>query len=373
MNKPVRVLMLFTNMNRGGAESMVMSYYRNIDRTKVQFDFLVHRRERGAYEDEIEQLGGRIYRLIPFHPFTFGRYKKLVSKFFDEHPEYLIIHGHCSELGYFVYKEASRRDIPHIIAHAHNAHALFDLKWPFRTWFKHRMRKYLTHEFTCGKEAAVWLFGKQLAQQAVLQRNAINTQLFRYNEENRTRIRKEFHISDDTLLIGHVGRFERQKNHSFLIVIFEKILNYNPKAKLMLVGGTGNLEGAVRSIVKDKGLEDKVIFAGSRSDVPQILSAMDVFLFPSFMEGMSLSMLEAQSSGLPCLVSDSIPKEISITDLVNYYSLSKSADDWAKVLLVMKSDKDKRQDYYLKVAEAGYDIKKNVEWLQNYYLSLVEK
>ncbi len=372
MSEPIRVLMLFTNMNRGGAESMVMSYYRNINRTKVQFDFLVHRPERGAYEDEIEQLGGRIYRLIPFHPFTFGQYKKLVSRFFDEHPEYKIIHGHCSELGYFIYKEASRRGVPHIIAHAHNAHALYDLKWPFRTWFKHRMRKYLTHEFTCGQEAAVWLFGRKLAKQAVLQRNAIDTQLFRFDAENRVRTRKEFGITDDTLLIGHVGRFEKQKNHTFLIDVFEEVLALRPQARLLLIGGTGNLEGAVRARVQEKGLTKKVIFAGTRSDVPQILSAMDVFLFPSFMEGMSLSMLEAQCAGLPCLVSDSIPKEISITDLVSYYSLDRSAEKWAKGLMKVFNDHRKRGDYYMKIAEAGYDIKKNAEWLQNYYLSLVE-
>lgn len=368
--EPIRVLMLFTNMNRGGAESMVMSYYRNIDRTKVQFDFLVHRPERGAYEDEIEQLGGRVYRLIPFHPFTFVKYKKLVSQFFDEHPEYQIIHGHCSELGFFIYKEASRRGILHIIAHAHNAHALYDMKWPFRTWFKHRMRKYLTHEFTCGQEAAVWLFGRKLAKKAVLQRNAIDTQLFRFDVENRVRIRMEFGIADDTVLIGHVGRFEKQKNHSFLIDVFEKVVSLHPKARLLLIGGTGNLEGNVRAKVKEKGLTKNVIFAGTRSDVPQILSAMDVFLFPSFMEGMSLSMLEAQCAGLPCLVSDSIPKEISVTDLITYYSLNRSAEDWANLLL--KLPEVNRDVYYKKVAEAGYDIKQNAEWLQSYYLSLVQ-
>lgn len=370
--EPVRVLMLFTNMNRGGAESMVMSYYRNIDRSKVQFDFLVHRPERGAYEDEIEQLGGRIYRLIPFHPFTFGQYRKLVSRFFDEHPEYQIIHGHCSELGFFIYKEASRRGVPHIIAHAHNAHALYDLKWPFRTWYKHRMRKYLTHEFTCGQEAAVWLFGKKLAKQAVLQRNAIDTQQFRFDMESRVQIRKEFGIADDTLLIGHVGRFEKQKNHTFLIDIFEKFLALHPQTCLLLVGGTGNLEGSIKSKVKEKGFADKVIFAGTRSDVPQILSAMDVFLFPSFMEGMSLSMLEAQCAGLSCLVSDSIPKEISVTDLITYYPLERSVEDWAKLLMEVSKGKSDRMVYSKKVAEAGYDIKKNAEWLQNYYLSLVE-
>lgn len=154
MEEPIRILMLFTIMNRGGAETMVMNYYRHIDRNRVQFDFMVHRQERGAYDDEIEAMGGKIYRMIPLHPFTFNTYRKQISDFFDQHPEYRIIHGHCSESGYFVYREAAGRRVPVIIAHAHNAHALFDTKWLFRTYFKHAMRPYLTQGFTCGKEAA---------------------------------------------------------------------------------------------------------------------------------------------------------------------------------------------------------------------------
>ena len=133
MEEPIRILMLFTIMNRGGAETMVMNYYRHIDRNRVQFDFMVHRQERGAYDDEIEAMGGKIYRMIPLHPFTFNTYRKQISDFFDQHPEYRIIHGHCSESGYFVYREAAGRRVPVIIAHAHNAHALFDTKWLFRT------------------------------------------------------------------------------------------------------------------------------------------------------------------------------------------------------------------------------------------------
>ena len=178
MEGPVRILMLFTIMNRGGAETMVMNYYRHIDRNRVQFDFMVHRQEQGVYDDEIKTMGGKIYRMIPLHPFTFGTYRKQISDFFDQHPEYRIIHGHCSESGYFVYREAARRAVPVIIAHAHNAHALFDTKWLFRTYFKHAMRPYLTQGFTCGKEAARWLLGNELGKKAILQRNAIDTLLY---------------------------------------------------------------------------------------------------------------------------------------------------------------------------------------------------
>lgn len=366
-NKPLRILMLFTIMNRGGAESMVMNYFRHIDRTKVVFDFMVHREERGAYDDEIEALGGHIFRMIPFHPFTFSRYKTLISAFFDEHPDYRIIHGHCSELGYFVYKEASRRGIPVIIAHAHNAHALYDAKWIFRTWFKYRMRKYITQPFTCGEESAKWLFGKTLAQKAILQRNAIDTSECQYNESIREKVRKEFSLSAETLLIGHVGRFNRQKNHDFLIDIFREVVNISEDSKLLLVG-KGELEQTIREKVTALGLTEKVIFAGIRSDVPELLQAMDVFLFPSFMEGLSLSMMEAQSSGLSCIVSNTIPEEVAKTDLVRFLPLSNTAEEWANV--VMSTERKDRSVYANMVMEAGYDIKENALWLQNLYESL---
>lgn len=370
--EPLRVLMLFTNMNRGGAESMVMSYLRHIDRSKVVFDFMVHRQERGAYEDEIESLGGRIYRMRPFYPLSFHQYKKDIRHFFDEHPEFKVVHGHCSELGYFVYQEANRRHIPVIIAHAHNAHALFDLKWPFRTWFKHRMRRYLTHGFTCGEEASRWLFGKKLAASAILQRNAIDTQLYHYHEENRQEARKQFGIEAETLVIGHVGRFNRQKNHDFIVKVFAEVMEQCPDARLLLVG-TGELESQIVEQVAQLGLTGCVIFAGARDDVPQLLQAMDIMLFPSFMEGLSLSMVEAQCAGLPILASDTIPKEVAMTDLVHFKSLSESPREWAAVLLEMGRRSVSREQYSGQIAAAGYDIKSNAQWLQEFYLSAVKQ
>lgn len=246
MEEPIRILMLFTIMNRGGAETMVMNYYRHIDRNRVQFDFMVHRQERGTYDDEIEAMGGKIYRMIPLHPFTFNTYRKQISDFFDQHPEYRIIHGHCSESGYFVYREAAGRRVPVIIAHAHNAHALFDTKWLFRTYFKHTMRPYLTQGFTCGKEAARWLFGNELGKKAILQRNAIDTFLYRFDEAVRLEVRQELHLSKDVMVVGHVGRFNRQKNHEFLLEVFHKyVQEFNPTAHLLLVG-TGELQKAIQ-------------------------------------------------------------------------------------------------------------------------------
>lgn len=367
MQEPIRILMLFTVMNRGGAETMVMNYYRNIDRTKVQFDFMVHRKERGAYDDEIEALGGKIYRMMPLHPFTFGKYQKQIAAFFDEHSEYKIIHGHCSESGYFVYKEAHKRGIPVIIAHAHNSHALYDAKWPFRTYFKHAMRKYVTQIFTCGKEAALWLAGHILAQTAILQRNSIDTKVYAFSEKRREAMRRELGIPTDAIVIGHVGRFNKQKNHAFLIDIFQAFVQQHPQTHLVLVG-VGELMEEIKAKVKALSMEPQVHFLGVRSDVPALLHAMDLFLFPSFMEGLSVSMVEAQCAGLPCVVSDTIPMEVSMTDLVSFIPLNAPMEKWVNSLNYHLNRDIDRESYPDFITHAGYDIQRNAEWLQEYYL-----
>ena len=372
MEKPIRILMLFTIMNRGGAETMVMNYYRNIDRTKVQFDFMVHREERGAYDDEIEAIGGKIYRMIPLHPFTFGKYQKQIARFFDEHNEYKIIHGHCSESGYFVYKEASKRGIPVIIAHAHSTKALFDLKWFFRTYFKHAMRKYVTQIFTCGEESAIWLAGKELGKKAILQRNAIDTQRYIYSPSTAKKIRESLQISNDTLVIGHVGSFWKIKNQTFLIDIFQELHKQNPHSKLLLVG-EGELKNAMIQKVQSLHLENVILFLGSRSDVPDLLKAFDVFVFPSLGEGLSVAMLEAQCAGLPCVVSNTIPKEVEMTDLITYLPLNNQPKTWCEQILKVSQKKNNRNQYPAILTEKGYDIRKNAEWLQNYYLEQWQK
>ena len=359
-------------MNRGGAETMVMNYYRNIDRTQVQFDFMVHREERGAYDDEIEAMGGKIYRMMPLHPFTFGKYQKQLARGFDEHNEYKIIHGHCSESGYYVYKEDSKRGIPVIIAHAHSTKALFDLKWFFRTYFKHAMRKYVTQIFTCGEESAIWLAGKELGKKAILQRNAIDTQRYIYSPSTARKIRESLQISNDTLVIGHVGSFWKIKNQTFLIDIFQELHKQNPQSKLILVG-EGELKNDMIQKVQSLHLENAISFLGSRSDVPNLLKAFDVFVFPSLGEGLSVAMLEAQCAGLPCVVSNTIPKEVEMTDLITYLPLNNQPETWREQILKVSQKKNNRNQYPAILTEKGYDIRKNAEWLQNYYFEQWQK
>lgn len=209
--EPIRVLNLFTILNRGGAETMVMNYYRHIDRTRVQFDFLVHREERGAYEDEIESLGGRIFRMMPVRPWTAGAYRRAIRVFFSEHPEYRILHAHMSELGLYAFQEAKRMGIPVRICHAHNAPHGIDLKSPVRWYMKTRMRPYITHRFMCGYESGLWLFGSRYRDSFIQMNNAVDAAAFRYDAARRAEVRRMLELPEGSLTVGHVGRFNYRR------------------------------------------------------------------------------------------------------------------------------------------------------------------
>lgn len=366
-SQPVRVLMLFTILNRGGAETMVMNYYRAIDRRKVQFDFVVHREEKGDYEEEILSLGGKIYRMMPLRPHTFGQYEQQIAAFFDEHPEYQIIHGQCSESGYFFYKEASRRGIPVIIAHAHNSHVRFDLRWFVRTWMKHKMRPYLTHYFACGKEAAEWLFGKKMAKEAIILRNAIDTRQYLFETQRREKKRQELGLDPTTMTVCHIGRFDKVKNHGFILEIFGELLKKQPNAQLLLIGD-GTLKAQTEKKAIQKGLSERVHFLGVRRDVNELLQAADAMVFPSLFEGLPVTLVEAQCTGLPCVISKNIPSETILTDLVEQLSLEETATAWADKLIAAATRQFDRSAYADKVATAGFDIQNNTLWLEDFYL-----
>ncbi len=376
MSEPIRILNLFTIMNRGGAETMVMNYYRNIDRTKVQFDFMVHREERGAYDDEIEALGGKIYRMPPVQPGHFGEYKKAVAKFFDEHTEYSVIHSHMSELGYYVFREAKSRGIKCTVCHAHNAPHFSDetliekAKDIVRNYFKHRIRKHTDHMFICGIEAGNWLFGEKNSDRFVMMNNAVDADKFSWKPEKAVKIRKELGL-EEKFVICHVGRFNSQKNHTFLIDIFKEIYSKNKKSVLLLVGA-GELEEKIRQKVSALGLDESVRFLGLRDDVNDILLASDVFLFPSLYEGLPVTLVEAQSSGIRCIISESIPHDCRITDGVETVSLEKSADFWADRVLKYAHGYE-RKNTLKEISAAKFDIKENAEWLEEFYLNEYKK
>ena len=370
--EPIRILNLFTIMNRGGAETMVMNYYRNIDRSKVQYDFMVHRQERGAYDDEIESLGGKIFRMPPVRPWSAHEYRKRVRAFYTEHPEYRIIHSHMSELGYYDFKEAEKAGVPVRICHAHNRPYGVDLKSPVRWYYKTMMRSHITDLFTCGEASAEWLFGQKNRSRFVQMNNAIDAQKYAYRPQVRQSMRQKLGIAEDQLVIGHVGRFDSQKNHKFIIDIFQAVREQNPKAILLLVGndsGDGGKE--IHQKVGRLKLTQWVRFLGIRSDVADVMQAMDVFLFPSLFEGLSVASIEAQAAGLPVLISDGVPIECKKTDLVHVFPLSASPEAWAKTVLVIAQIL--RRNTYEEIKAAGFDIVENAKWLQAFYLQAAQR
>lgn len=372
MNKPIRVLNLFTIMDRGGAETMVMNYYRNIDRRKVQFDFMVHRSERGAYDDEIEALGGKIYRMPAIRPWSASKYKKIVKQFYQEHPEYKIIHSHMSELGYYDFVIAQECGVPVRICHAHNCPHGIDLKSPVRWYYKTKMMPYVTHMFTCGEEAGKWLYGENNKNQFIMLNNAIDSEQYRYCDNIRIETRKKLNINEEQLVVGHVGRFDIQKNHKFIIDIFKNVQQKKKDAILVLIGNDSGKEGQeIHKRVEVLGLEKSVKFLGIRSDVPELLQAMDIFLFPSLFEGLSVASIEAQAAGLPVLISDQVPIECKKTDLVSVMSLSEPVEQWSSK--VIECSKIERKDMTDKIKDEGFDIKENAKWLEEFYLNCNQK
>lgn len=371
MKEPVRVLNLFTIMNRGGAETMVMNYYRNIDRDAVQFDFLVHREERGAYDDEIEALGGRIYRMPPIKPGGFGKYKRELKKFFDEHPEYSIIHSHMSELGYFAFKEAKAHGVKCTICHAHNAPHFRDetfaekLKDVMRWVFKHKIRKYTDHRFVCAVDAGVWLFGRFKKRSFIKMNNAVDAGQFRWNPERAAMLREREGLNGK-FVVCHVGRFNAQKNHEFLLDIFRSVLSQRPDSVLLLAGN-GELEDRIKAKAQSLGIADNVRFLGLRDDINDILLMSDVFLFPSLYEGLPVTLVEAQASGIRCVISDAVPGDCLITKNVDVVAIEKSADEWADAVLEY-SFGYRRKDTYNTIVEKKFDIKKNAEEIEEFYL-----
>lgn len=362
---PFRVLQVLTAMNRGGAETMVMNHYRAIDRNKVQFDFLVHRQQRADYDDEIEALGGRIFRAMPIRPWSYPAYFRWLDGFFREHRgEFTAVHGHIQENSGFALRYAKKYGIKNLIASSHIADLGVDYKFIFRQFGKIWTNRFATQRLACGKDAGRFLYGKRDFQ---LLNNAIDAARYQFNPSTREEKRKELGIPADALVIGNVARFYPQKNHSFIIKVFAEVVKVYPSARLLLVG-SGPLMDETATLAARSGISDNVIFAGLRPDVPDLLQAFDVFFMPSVFEGLPVSVIEAQAAGLPCLLSDVIDRETDITGNVRFMSLGSDIGEWAKAIVETYNMHPQRRTQLPVIQNAGYDVVENINRLYKLYL-----
>ncbi|MFC0333330.1 glycosyltransferase family 1 protein [Paenibacillus sepulcri] len=353
-------------MNRGGLETMIMNYYRQMDRNSIQFDFMVHRSGKGHYDDEIIALGGRIHHMPQIRPGSYRLYFKRLDAFFAEHPEYALVHAHINENSSFVLRAARKAGVPCRIAHSHLSDLGIDRKLPFRLYARHFMKDHPNGYFACSRKAGEWLFGRRIQGQRplIVLHNAVPVQEFAFQPEVRRSVRDELD-AEGRLVIGHIGRFTHQKNHEYLIDVFQAVHRQNPKA-LLVLAGEGELKPGIERKVEKLGLTGHVRFLGVRSDISRLLQGMDLFLFPSRFEGLPVVLIEAQAAGLRCIVSDAVTTEADVTGRLQFVSLQEAPEVWAKRILETTYE---HEDTSEALRRHGYDTGSMAKWLSDYYMN----
>lgn len=361
----IRILQSVNIMDRAGLETMLMNYYRKIDHTKIQFDFLTHRPDRGAYDDEIEAMGGHIYHAPRLYPQNYPAYYRYMKQFFAEHPEYRIIHSHIDAMSAFPLLAAKISHIPHRIAHSHTSKLDKDLKLPIK-FTALKCMPYLANIYcACGEVAGRFMFP---TQEFRLIRNAIDLDRFRFDPQLRQNVRSA-QGWENKLVIGHVGRFCYIKNQLFLLDVFQKILETQDNCHLVLIG-SGEDEQKIREKIVALNLTDNVSVLINRPDVDALYQAMDIFVMPSLFEGLPMVAVEAQANGLPCIFSDKISKEALLTDNAKMLSLASGVERWAEEIL--NTNIERNSDAAKQLQEMGYDINTEVQKLQAWYEQLSE-
>lgn len=356
-SEPIRIAQVIGKWKGGGVESVVMNYYRHIDRTQVQFDFIVDQDSTFVPQEEIESLGGRIFFVPPYQHLP--AYLRALQKIFREN-HYRIVHSHINTLSVFPLYAAKKSGVRVRIAHSHSTTSPHEpLRNLVKNILKHFSRKYATDYFACSELAGRYQFGNKTFDQGkvTIIRNAIDLDKFKFEEKHRKEIRKELHIPDDALAIGHIGRFVKTKNHTFLIDVFAEVHKEKPNSYLILAGD-GPLMPEIQQKIKNLNIENSVFFLGQRSDTHRLYSAMDVFCLPSLYEGLPVVGVEAQAAGCPCLFSDKITKEAVLSNTKQLPISDKSL--WAKEILRAKKTTNN--------TTVDYDIKTESKKLANIYL-----
>ena len=365
MSYPLRILHVVVNMNRGGAETLIMNLYRNLDRSKVQFDFLTCK--EGVFDEEIVALGGMVHRIPYITDIGHTGYMRALNTFFASHQEYRIVHSHMDKMSGFVLRSAKKASIPIRIAHSHSTSSEGGIAAKVYKWYAGKsILPCATHLLACSNAAARWLFEKKADTVKIL-KNGIACDRFAFSTKIRQEVREELQLHQDTFVVGHVGRFAHPKNHSFLIDVFAQLIQFKPNS-ILLLAGDGPLRLDIEKKVEELNLRDSVKFLGIRSDINRLLQVFDVFVFPSIYEGLPVTLIEAQGAGLPCVISDTITQEVDMgMNLVEYFPLT-DKKIWVEKMKSLGSLPRDIPDQSL--YKKGYDIKNIAELTQDFYLAM---
>ena len=387
MLAPIRVLHVLGSTQLGGAESRIMDLYRHMDRSRIQFDFLVHTDQKGHFDEEIEKLGGHIYRVPRFRLYNYFSYRRAVKEFFALHHDFKAVQGHITSTAAIYLPVAKRVGVPITIAHARSAGVDKGAKGKLTRWMRRNLSKKADFLFTCSRLAGISVFGEQAVKEGktIFIPNAIDCQDFAYDEEKRKKMREKLGITDQ-YVIGHVGRFHYAKNHEYLLQVFAALYNAdklnqnlikNKKTDdtdlkgekkrdylLLLLGEGSSMEEAKR-LAEKLGIAGRVRFLGNRNPVCDYYQAMDYFVYPSRYEGLPGTIVEAQASGLRCVMSDTICEEVAVTELVQMRSIEEEAAHWAEYI---RSTADyARRSYAKEMQEAGFDVSAQTEKMMAFY------
>lgn len=368
----IRVLQSVSNMDRAGIETMLMNYYRHIDRSQVQFDFIVNKPKPGDYDEEIRSMGGRIFYSPGLNPLHYPQYLRFVQDIVAQDDRIRIVHAHNEAMGLYALNGAKHAGIQVRIAHAHNTRIIRDYKWPLKMLCKQLLPGAATDLWGCGRDAGIYFFGeKNWEARGRVIPNAVETEKFRFDPAVRAQMRARYGLGERTVL-GHVGRFNVQKNHARLLEIFACYLRRDPEAVLVLIG-TGELEQEIKDKAQQLGISQSVRFAGLQSNVGDWYQMMDLFVMPSLFEGLPVVGVEAQASGLGCLFSDAVPDEVLLSENAVCYPLAASDEQWAeRIACMVHRPVDRTQGADI-VREAGYDIQVAAQRLQQLYLAMSER
>lgn len=356
--EPIRVLCVFSSLETGGAESMCMNLYRAIDRSRIQFDFVKHTHEKGAFEDEITSLGGRIFEAPRFKIYNYFSYRAWWMRHLKAHPEHRIIHGHFFTISsvYFGFaKKLGRKTVGHI-------HASCEYKG-LKKYFVNKIAKTADYRIACSRQSGERYYH---GSPFFVLNNALDTDKFAYNENVRNAVREKLKLGDSYVL-GTVANFSAVKNPFGLIEIFKSVKALRADAKLVWVG-EGSLRSEIEEKIKSEGLEGSVLLLGRRNDVHELLQAMDAFLLPSFSEGLPLSVIEAQASGLPCFLSEGVTKDVDVTGMCRFIPLSDTGK-WAHEIYGAQPCSRITKE---KISAAGYDVHTTAAWIENFYSEMIE-